>query len=73
MSALHMFLPASEPARSEMLAQLLKTHHIPRHLVRGIALRKQGEREKAMMVGPMPLKPQGVPSPQDIRIPASQK
>jgi hypothetical protein len=37
MSALHMFLPASEPARSEALAQLKKTHHVPRHLVRGIA------------------------------------
>ena len=45
MSALHMFLPASEPARSEALAQLKKTHHVPRHLVRGIArgdLRKRG-------------------------------
>lgn len=31
-----MFLPASEPARSEALALLKKTHHLPRHLVRGI-------------------------------------
>ncbi|WPG35726.1 hypothetical protein [Variovorax sp. EBFNA2] len=37
MSALHMFLPVSEPARSEALAQFIKTHHIPRHLVRGIS------------------------------------
>lgn len=35
MSALHMFLPVSEPARSEALAQFIKTHHVPRHLVRG--------------------------------------
>lgn len=55
MSALHMFLPVSEPARSETLAQLLKTHHIPRHLVRGIALRKQAEREAAArLIGPLP-------------------
>ncbi|WP_082548785.1 hypothetical protein [Variovorax sp. Root473] len=35
MSALHMFLPVCEPARSEALAQFIKTHHVPRHLVRG--------------------------------------
>ncbi|BEP54142.1 hypothetical protein GmRootV118_13860 [Variovorax sp. V118] len=35
MSALHMFLPVSEPARSEALALFIKTHHVPRHLVRG--------------------------------------
>lgn len=43
MSALHMFLPVSEPARSEALAQLIKTHHVPRHLVRGIARRHGNE------------------------------
>lgn len=43
MSALHMFLPVSEPARSEALAQLIKTHHVPRHLVRGIARRHEIE------------------------------
>lgn len=43
MSALHMFLPVSEPARSEALAQLIKTHHVPRHLVRGIAPRRGSE------------------------------
>ncbi|PIF73683.1 hypothetical protein CLU95_0781 [Variovorax sp. 54] len=37
MSALHMFLPVSEPARSEALALFIKTHHVPRHLVRGIS------------------------------------
>jgi hypothetical protein len=51
MSVLHMFLPVSEPARSETLAQLIKTHHIPRHLVRGIALENRGEREAAVPVG----------------------
>ncbi|SFQ75248.1 hypothetical protein SAMN05216567_1385 [Variovorax sp. OK605] len=48
MSSLHMFLPAAEPARSETLARLLKTHHIPRHLVKGIALKShRGELEPA--------------------------
>ncbi|HEY2257868.1 MAG TPA: hypothetical protein VGI11_19700 [Variovorax sp.] len=37
MSPLQMFLPASEPARSEALAALQRSHHLPRHLVRGIA------------------------------------
>lgn len=37
MSALHMFLPVCEPARSEALALFIKTHHVPRHLVRGIS------------------------------------
>ncbi|MGJ7532186.1 MULTISPECIES: hypothetical protein [unclassified Variovorax] len=39
MSSLHMFLPVCEPARSEALAQLIRTHHVPRHLVKGIAIR----------------------------------
>ena len=39
-----MFLPASEPARSEALALLQKTHHIPRHLVRGIVRGAAGKR-----------------------------
>ncbi|KQW54668.1 hypothetical protein [Variovorax sp. Root411] len=47
MSSLHMFLPVCEPARSEMLAQFAKTHHLPRHLLKGIALRSHGERERA--------------------------
>ena len=44
MSTLHMFLPASEPARSEALAQLKKTHHVPRHLVKGTARGDLGKR-----------------------------
>lgn len=44
MSSLHMFLPASEPARSEALALLQKTHHLPRHLVKGIARGGLGKR-----------------------------
>jgi hypothetical protein len=51
MSALHMFLPASEPARSEALAQLLKTHHVPRHLVRGTAPKKQAEHDAVLLAG----------------------
>lgn len=39
-----MFLPASEPARSEALALFLKTHHLPRHLVRGLARGGVGKR-----------------------------
>jgi hypothetical protein len=54
MSALHMFLPASEPARSEALAQLLKTHHLPRHLVRGTAPRKQAEFDAAVLASALP-------------------
>ncbi|WP_395320887.1 hypothetical protein [Variovorax sp. UC74_104] len=45
MSVLHMFLPVCEPARSEALAQLRKTHHLPRHLVKGIAIRHHAESE----------------------------
>jgi len=47
MSVLHMFLPVCEPARSEALAQLRKTHHLPRHLVKGIAIRHREEAEPA--------------------------
>ena len=47
MSVLHMFLPVCEPARSEALAQLRKTHHLPRHLVKGIAIRHHAESEPA--------------------------
>jgi len=39
MSSLQKLLPACEPARSEALALLAKAHHIPRHLVKGIARR----------------------------------
>lgn len=44
MSSLQKILPASEPARSQALAQLKKTHHIPRHLVKGIAQADLGKR-----------------------------
>ncbi|WP_076998285.1 hypothetical protein [Variovorax sp. KK3] len=37
MSSLQKVLPACEPARSQALALLAKTHHVPRHLVKGIA------------------------------------
>ena len=39
MSSLQKLLPACEPARSEALALLAKAHHLPRHLVKGIARR----------------------------------
>ena len=39
MSSLQKLLPACEPARSEALALLAKAHHVPRHLVKGIAKR----------------------------------
>jgi hypothetical protein len=47
MSPLQMFLPASEPARSEALAALQKNRHLPRHLVRGIARGASGKRAMA--------------------------
>jgi hypothetical protein len=53
MSVLQMFLPVSEPARSEALEQLRRTHHLPRHLVRGIGRRTQGEPGPVAFVGPM--------------------
>ena len=43
-----MFLPASEPARSEALALLQKTHRVPRHLVRGIVPGASGKRASAL-------------------------
>jgi len=67
MSVLHMFLPACEPARSEALAQLMKTHHIPRHLVKGIARANQSEREAVNSVGASTHR-QAAP-PQDFQAP----
>ena len=53
MSTLQKLLPACEPARSEALAQFLKTHHIPRRLVRGLGHRDLGEQTgPAALVGP---------------------
>ncbi|SCX74178.1 hypothetical protein [Variovorax sp. EL159] len=51
MSVLHMFLPACEPARSEVLAQFIKTHHVPRHLVKGIARRNRSDPEPTDSAG----------------------
>ena len=69
MSSLHMFLPASEPARSEALAQLQKTHHIPRHLTRGIARRGLGERGSVVQTDPSQIQQQA--SLQDLQTPAA--
>ncbi|MDM0077127.1 hypothetical protein QTH90_22150 [Variovorax sp. J2P1-59] len=64
MSSLHMFLPASEPARSEALAQLKKTHHLPRHLVRGIARADLGKRGLAAVSDEVPQAQQEAPVPE---------
>jgi hypothetical protein len=53
MSVLQMFLPASEPARSEALEQFRRTHHLPRHLVRGIGRRALGEPGPVALIGPL--------------------
>jgi len=57
MSALQMFLPASEPARSQALADLQRTGRLPRHLVRGIARgAKRGlQMQQQQMEGPQPI------------------
>jgi hypothetical protein len=64
MSSLQMFLPATEPARSEALAQLKRTHHVPRHLVKGVARGEAGRRGLAESAG-MPQSQQQMP--QDSR------
>ncbi|TWD91306.1 hypothetical protein FB547_101991 [Variovorax beijingensis] len=53
MSVLQMFLPASEPARSEALELIRRTHHLPRHLVRGTGRRGLGESGPGLLVGPV--------------------
>ncbi|WP_436300852.1 hypothetical protein [Variovorax paradoxus] len=53
MSVLQMFLPASEPARSEALELIRRTHHLPRHLVRGTGRRSLGESGPGPLVGPV--------------------
>ena len=69
MSALHMFLPASEPARSEALALLQKTHHVPRHLVRGLARGATLGSKRALALGPAQ-QMQGAPSVAGVTVEA---
>jgi hypothetical protein len=69
MSSLQMFLPASEPARSEALAKLKRAHHPPRHLVKGIARGEQG-RHPAVAAS-VPQSQQSVPDP-DLTAPDQQ-
>ena len=71
MSVMHMFLPASEPARSEALAQFLRTHHIPRRLVRGLGRKDLGEQTgPAALVGPPQRQQQ---TSQDVQTPFAPK
>ena len=63
MSVLQMFLPASEPARSEALELLRKTHHLPRHLVRAVG--RKGPAPIAI-VGPVQAQQQQA-APQDLQ------
>lgn len=57
-----MFLPASEPARSEALALLQKTHRVPRHLVRAIAPGGLGKRA-SVIAGPAQVEQQDFDAP----------
>jgi len=72
MSPLQMFLPASEPARSEALAMLKKTHHLPRHLVRGIARGAGGKRAIAASIELQQDQQQSLPSHED-RLPDARQ
>ena len=63
-----MFLPASEPARSEALALLQKTHHLPRHLVRGIVPGGFGKRAAALATGPVQVQQQSFDTPPEAQI-----
>jgi hypothetical protein len=69
MSVLQMFLPASEPARSEALEQFRRTHHLPRHLVRGIGRKTQGEPGPIAFIGPVQSQQQAASPP--LRTPAA--
>lgn len=70
MSSLQMFLPVSEPARSEALSRLQRTHHLPRHLVKGIARGEQDRRGLAVSAG-APQSQQAVPD-QEPSVPEQQ-
>jgi len=63
-----MFLPASEPARSEALALLQKTHRLPRHLVRGIVPGAFGKRAAALATGPEQEQQQSFDTPPEAQI-----
>jgi hypothetical protein len=63
-----MFLPASEPARSEALALLQKTHRLPRHLVRGIVPGAFGKRAAALATGPDQVQQQSFDTPPEAQI-----
>ncbi|WP_431273912.1 hypothetical protein ACQ858_17590 [Variovorax ureilyticus] len=69
MSSLEKFLPASEPARSEALAKLQRTHHLPRHLVKGVARGEQGRR--ATVAAGASQSQQSIPDP-DLTAPDQQ-
>lgn len=69
MSSLQKFLPASEPARSEALAKLQRTHHLPSHLVKGIARGEQGRR--ATVAAGVSQSQQSIPDP-DLTAPDQQ-
>lgn len=67
MSVLQMFLPASEPARSEALEYIRRTHHLPRHLVRGIGRRGLGESGPGSLVGPVQRQQQQASPPLELQ------
>ncbi|WP_432730692.1 hypothetical protein [Variovorax sp. W6] len=71
MSVLHMFLPVCEPARSEALAQLRKTHHLPRHLVKGIAIKHHDTGEPAAAPDAQQAQQQAQTPPKETQAPAS--
>lgn len=72
MSVLQMFLPASEPARSEALEYIRRTHHLPRHLVRGTGRRGLGESGPGPLVGPVQSQQQAS-SPPDLQAGSANK
>lgn len=73
MSVLQMFLPASEPARSEALEYIRRTHHLPRHLVRGIGRRGLGESGPGPLVGPVQRQQQQASPPPELHAGTANK